>query len=88
VSGGFIAASPGTVGAVQTFLLAQVDGNAPPTLRKDSCGQVNLVLGPETHNGADKKSGMRAMTRTNSGTGPFALVPRTIKSSLGRYWND
>ena len=53
-----------------------------------SDGPVNLVLGPETHNGADKKAGMRAMTRTNSGTGPFALILRTIKSAVGRYWND
>jgi hypothetical protein len=49
---------------------------------------VNLVLGPETHNRADKTSGMRAMTRTNRGTGPFALILRTIKSAPGRYWND
>jgi hypothetical protein len=41
-----------------------------------SDGQVNLVLGPETHHGAGKNSGMRAMTRTNSGTGPFALILR------------
>ena len=41
-------------------------------------GQVNWVLGPETHNGADKKTGMRAMTRTNSGTGPFAAAGPTI----------
>jgi hypothetical protein len=50
-----------------------------------SDGQVNLVLGPETHHGADKKSGMRAMTRTNSGTGPFALILRAIKSGFSRY---
>jgi hypothetical protein len=50
--------------------------------------QVNLVLAPETHDGADKKPGMRAMTRTNGGTGPFALILRAIKSGLGRYWND
>jgi hypothetical protein len=53
-----------------------------------SAGQVNLVLGPETHNGADKKSGMRAMTRTNSGTGPFVLILRAIKSGFSRYWNE
>jgi hypothetical protein len=41
-------------------------------------GQVNWVSGTETHNGADKKTGMRAMTRTNSGTGPFAAAGPTI----------
>jgi hypothetical protein len=35
---------------------------------------------------AQIKSGMRAMTRTNNGTGPFAPILRTLKSSLGRYW--
>jgi hypothetical protein len=29
---------------------------------------------------------MRAMTRTNSGTGPFAFILRTPKSSLCRFW--
>ena len=52
------------------------------------CDQVNWVLGPETHNGANKNAGMRAMTRTNSGTGPFPLILRAIKSGLGRYWNE
>jgi hypothetical protein len=48
-------------------------------------GHVNSTLGPETHNGADK-TGMGAMTRTNSGTGPFAFSLRSLKSSLARFW--
>jgi len=35
---------------------------------------------------AQIESGMRPMTRTNSGTGPFAPILRTLKSSLCRYW--
>ena len=49
-----------------------------------SDGQVNLVLGPETHNGADKKAGMRAMTRTNSGTGPFVRLWDGRYRAMGR----